>query len=184
MDNILRLVPHPDGAIHSVNEFQVGFSINHEGQMWLRYHVDCEPSLLTLDEPQEKIGRADRLWETTCFEVFLKKPGEMGYLELNFSTARKWAAYSFEKYRGGMRNQRLVENPEIYLDGSDSHIALEVTMQLPSQFSGEALDMGIAAIIEEKGDTKSYWALAHPPGKPDFHHEACFAFNLAAPVIP
>jgi hypothetical protein len=33
--------------------------------------------------------------------------------------------------------------------------------------------------LEEQDGTKSYWALAHPPGdKPDFHDPACFAAHL------
>lgn len=39
----------------------------------------------------------------------------------------------------------------------------------------------ISAVIEETDGTKSYWALAHPPGRPDFHHSDCFALELAAP---
>ena len=35
------------------------------------------------------------------------------------------------------------------------------------------------AILEEKDGTKSFWAIAHPPGdKPDFHDPACFAAHL------
>jgi hypothetical protein len=29
--------------------------------------------------------------------------------------------------------------------------------------------IGLAAVIEERSGHKSYWALAHPPGKADFH---------------
>ena len=32
------------------------------------------------------------------------------------------------------------------------------------------LAIGLSAILEEEDGTKSYWALAHPPDKPDFHH--------------
>jgi hypothetical protein len=39
--------------------------------------------------------------------------------------------------------------------------------------------LGLSAILEEKGGTKSYWALAHPSGdKPDFHAPDCFAASL------
>lgn len=41
--------------------------------------------------------------------------------------------------------------------------------------------LGMSAVIEEQEGTKSYWALAHPPGKPDFHHPACFAITLPTP---
>jgi hypothetical protein len=38
--------------------------------------------------------------------------------------------------------------------------------------------IGLSAVIEETNGLKSYWALAHPPGKPDFHHKDCFAHTL------
>ena len=40
--------------------------------------------------------------------------------------------------------------------------------------------MGLSAVIEEQGGVKSYWALAHPDAKPDFHAPACFAATLPA----
>jgi hypothetical protein len=38
--------------------------------------------------------------------------------------------------------------------------------------------LGLSAVIEDRSGQKSYWALAHPPGRPDFHHEDCFALEL------
>jgi hypothetical protein len=43
-----------------------------------------------------------------------------------------------------------------------------------------AWQIGASAVIEETNGTKSYWALAHPPGKADFHHSDCFAAVLGA----
>ena len=42
--------------------------------------------------------------------------------------------------------------------------------------------LGLSAVIEETSGRKSYWALAHPPGKADFHHSDCFALELPAGV--
>jgi hypothetical protein len=39
--------------------------------------------------------------------------------------------------------------------------------------------VSIAAVIEEEGGKMSYWALAHPPGQPNFHHPDCFVASLA-----
>jgi len=46
---------------------------------------------------------------------------------------------------------------------------------------GSKCEVGISAVIEELDGTKSYWALAHPPGAPDFHHPTCFAATLPPP---
>lgn len=39
-------------------------------------------------------------------------------------------------------------------------------------------DIGLSAVIEEIDGTKSYWALAHPDGPPDFHDPTCFIARL------
>jgi hypothetical protein len=38
--------------------------------------------------------------------------------------------------------------------------------------------LNISTIIEEANGRKSYWALAHPPGKADFHNPDCFVLHL------
>jgi hypothetical protein len=44
--------------------------------------------------------------------------------------------------------------------------------------------IALSAVIETRDGAKSYWALAHPPGKPDFHHADCFIGQLAASKRP
>jgi hypothetical protein len=39
--------------------------------------------------------------------------------------------------------------------------------------------LGLSAVIEETSGHKSYWALAHPPGRPDFHHSDCFVYEFS-----
>ena len=38
--------------------------------------------------------------------------------------------------------------------------------------------------IEEASGRISYWALKHPPGRPDFHHPDGFALELPPPSAP
>jgi len=47
----------------------------------------------------------------------------------------------------------------------------------PSYRQGR-LRVGLAVIIEEETGGYSYWALRHPPGKPDFHRQEAFALVL------
>ena len=56
-----------------------------------------------------------------------------------------------------------------------------LTAILPDTVLADASAAGLSAVIEEKDGTKSYWALAHGGGAPDFHAPACFALPLAAP---
>jgi predicted GIY-YIG superfamily endonuclease len=151
--------------------------------LMLRYVVNGHIDGLILPKPAQPT-RTDGLWKTTCFEAFLRLPGSKAYIELNASSSSQWAAYRFEDYRAGMAELPMQTVPEIGCDASDSHFALEVTYVLPAEFAGHPLDFGLSAIIEESDGTKSYWALAHPPGAPDFHHGDCFALQLAAPEQP
>lgn len=126
--------------------------------------------------------RTDGLWNSTCFELFCWPQGADGYRELNFSPTTQWAAYSFDAYRKGMRELELACPPEIAITNpaGGGHFWLEVDgVYIACPASG--CRIGLSAVIEEIDGTKSYWALAHPPGKPDFHHPACFAATLAAP---
>ena len=45
--------------------------------------------------------------------------------------------------------------------------------------AGKAFDFNLAVVLEERDGTKSYWALAHAPDKPDFHAPDCFIAKLA-----
>jgi hypothetical protein len=150
-----------------------------DDRLWLRYHVDCDLNAIELPDLVEDPIRADGLWQTTCFELFLRDSGANEYLEFNFSPSRKWAAYRFDDYRQGMREWPLA-TPELWLDMSDTHVALEVTLALPGLVMAHT-GAALSAVIHESGDIKSYWALKHPPGQPDFHHRDCFALQLSPP---
>jgi hypothetical protein len=161
------------------DSIDVRWEVQPGGKLWLRYHVECDLDVIELPEPQEELLRADGLWQTTCFELFLRDLGADEYLEFNFSPSRHWAAYRFDHYREGMREWPL-ETPEIWLDMSDTHVALETTLSLPGVINARTY-AAFSAVIHESGGIKSYWALKHPPGQPDFHHKDCFALQLAPP---
>ena len=52
---------------------------------------------------------------------------------------------------------------------------LAATLHLSEDATGL---IGLSAIIEDRAGTRSFWALAHPSGAPDFHDVACFAADL------
>ncbi len=63
------------------------------GDAWvrLRWRIDGVEKLVVPRFAGK--GRADNLWETTCFELFLKSPGGDAYCEINLSPSERWAAY-------------------------------------------------------------------------------------------
>jgi hypothetical protein len=122
----------------------------------------------------------DRLWQHTCFEIFIARRMP-SYHELNFSPSREWAAYAFSDYRNGAPLAGDSLDPHIAVCISANRLELEATVRLqrlsPPLVAGK-LSFGLSAVIEDAEGRLSYWALRHPPGKPDFHHPQAFALEL------
>ena len=116
--------------------------------------------------------RADQLWRHTCFEAFAQR--EAGYREFNFSPSTQWAAYDFDDYRQGMRIADVLA-PRIEAAREGAHYALQAAFDLPGE---GRCRVALTAVLEETDGAKSYWALKHPPGKPDFHHADGFVLEL------
>jgi hypothetical protein len=124
--------------------------------------------------------RTDGLWQTTCFELFLKPEDSPAYFEVNCSPSCEWAVYAFDAYREGMRDQPVGRDPEISVSEAGETFWLYVKLD-GSLIGPGPSRLGLSAVIEEKDGTKSYWALHHPPGNPDFHHPAGFVLELPVP---
>ena len=175
---VLRLSPHPAAPPDAVKLVTVQIDRDHGG-FQLLYSVEADPARLIVPPVQEPL-RADGLWRTTCFELFLLD--EQGsYREFNFSPSTKWAAYGFRGHREG-RDNLAVESPPAIGSASES-FGLLLSVSVPVDV-GASTRIGLSAIIEETGGRKSYWALAHPPGEADFHHRDCFALDLPPAASP
>jgi hypothetical protein len=146
------------------------------------YVLQADLTLVAL--PARRAGeRRDELWRHTCFEAFVSTPEEPGYYEFNFSPSGDWAAYRFADYRRGMARAPLGHAPAVQLDAGPGRLALSATLELGGLAALERaseLRLALAAVLEDQQGALSYWALAHPPGKPDFHHRAGFTLELHA----
>lgn len=173
----IDLVPHPDSQPTGITSVCVRWYFARGGRFLLRYLVT---GVDALDVPEfAGRARADDLWQATCFEMFLKSPAGDSYAEFNFSPSGRWAAYYFTGYREGRTDIDLDDAPVIECAGGQFLFAQTVTMDA-SLLQGAGA-MGLSAVIVEKDGTKSYWAVRHGPGKPDFHDAACFAAPVPAP---
>jgi hypothetical protein len=122
----------------------------------------------------------DGLWRHTCFEVFVLGDDAPGYREFNFSPSGEWAAYAFRDYRDGDEL-----GVELTLGTPVRRTAdrLELSAEICQDFlpPGRSLRLGLSVVVEDSDGMLSYWALRHPPGKPDFHHTDAFAAQLLLP---
>ncbi len=126
-------------------------------------------------------ARGDELWQHTCFEAFVGTVAGAPYYELNFAPSTQWAAYRFDSYRRGMRVATEIGAPAIVVKPTADRYTLQASLRLGEISLPRDVPwrLGLAAITEDRRGRKSYWALAHPPGKPDFHHFDCFASEFS-----
>jgi hypothetical protein len=178
MRHALKL--HPDSRCDAAKTLEVDVARSRDGRLALCYAVTGDIGALRLP-PAAPSARADELWHSTCFEAFVHPSPEVAYYEFNFSPSTQWAAYGFTSHRTGMRVASEIGAPHLKVRSDAARYELEVSLDL-DRLSKAALDspwhLGLSAVIEETSGRKSYWALAHPPGKPDFHHSDCFALEL------
>jgi len=165
---------HPPLGITQIEARVIGRDAN-----WLRVRWRIEGSQQLVVPPFAGKGRADGLWQTTCFELFLKPEGGAAYVELNLSPSERWNAYDFEAYRWGMAERPFPREPECTLRLGSSFAIFDAAIPATGLPDAECA-MGLSAVIEEQDGVKSYWALAHSDAKPDFHAPACFAATLPA----
>lgn len=172
-----RLQCHPQTPPHAVKAVTVEWRLK-AGKLELTYCVEGAGAL-ALPAPAVP-ARADNLWKTTCFELFLGQAGT-AYREFNFSPSGQWATYAFAAYREGGRDAPMPLPPAIGLERAGD--AVECRVLLPVSALDGARDAGVTAVIDEGGQL-SYWALAHAGAKPDFHTRASFTLAIASADNP
>lgn len=168
------LAPHSDTPRQAVSAIRVRAGRSGAG-LTLAYMLEGDPTQVRLPDPAAGV-RTDGLWRTTCLEAFVAPASMTGYAELNFSPATHWAAYRFDGYRAGMAALDM-RAPQIAVARHDGAFELTATADLSALPAGP-WRLALAAVIEEVDGRIGYWALRHPPGKPDFHHPDCFAAEL------
>jgi hypothetical protein len=171
----LALRLHPDLRCDAVMAIAVEVARPRVGALLLSYEVTG--AIGEIRRPPIAVpARADELWRHTCFEAFIRPTAREGYLEFNFAPSTQWAAYRFDGYRSGMRVADIAA-PRIEVQSAPGRLSLQLALELDGLPPG-AWRVGLSAVIEETRGRLSYWALAHPPGKPDFHHADCFACEI------
>ncbi len=184
----LTLLRHPATPAPVVRTIEVHAARGADGHLELAYCLRGDMARLLVPQPGTP-GRADELWEHTCFEAFVCIPGEAAYREYNFSPSGQWAAYAFSGYRRRDETLALLGPPRINARLSAGRLELAARIageDLPAKAGGAVLQVGLAAVVEA-ADTvdgsHSYWALRHPAALPDFHHRDGFALELAPPTL-
>ena len=173
------LICHPKTPARHVRGVTVDWTLLGDGRLELRWQVVGAQGLVVPHIADN--ARTDGLWQATCFEMFLKGP-DKAYREYNFSPSHRWAAYHFADYREGMAQQVVAVPPVISAAREGEHFTCTVT--LPAGILADCAHAGLSAVLVEGHGHKSYWALAHAVGDPDFHAASCFTLAIGAAEAP
>jgi hypothetical protein len=171
-----ELLCHPGSATAFVRRVHATLGRAPGGRLAARYVIEGEIGRLRIPPPATP-DRADRLWQHTCCELFIARKTDDAYRELNFSPSGRWAAYAFRRYREAELPEPQLEAPSIRVRIGDGRIELEALVAAEQRSAGK-MRIGLSTVVEEEGGRLSYWALKHPPGKPDFHHPDAFVVEL------
>jgi hypothetical protein len=174
------LHPHPDCARHAAIHIEVEALRPRADRLTLLYKVAGNLRDVIMP-PILQPERAEGLWRHTCFEAFVRPESGDEYLELNFAPSTQWAAYRFGRYRTAMSTAMEIDPPPIEVQSGPDCCTLKTSVELaglPALSRTASWRVGLSAVIEDKNGSLSYWALAHPPGKPDFHHADSFSHEL------
>ncbi|MDD5390311.1 MAG: DOMON-like domain-containing protein [Gallionellaceae bacterium] len=174
---MIDLIRHGDFPAPWLRGIRVNAELATEG-LSLRYRLAAGQAHLVIPDTATP-ERVEGLWRHTCFEAFVMGAGTSAYREFNFSPSGAWQAYGFHAYRQG---EALAEATAPRIErGTETELDLRVFLPAQVLPPGPRLRLGLSAVIEAVDGSLSYWALRHPPGRPDFHHSDCFALELARP---
>jgi len=177
-----RLSLHPHSHSLAATQIEVEIACARPDRLMLSYTLTGKISDILMP-PVTEPARGEELWRHTCFEAFVRASSSAEYYEFNFAPSTQWAAYRFTTYRTGMRVAAEITAIQIEMESKPDSCTLEAWLDL-DRLSGiprSALwRLGLSAVIEDTSGGKSYWALAHPPGKPDFHHTDCFGLEFSS----
>lgn len=170
------LVRHLQTDVCSVDTINVRVESTTNALLALTFILQGD--LATLRIPAERpCVRVDELWRHTCFEAFLMAGDGPEYKEYNFSPSGEWAVYTFSDYRQASVTAD-ESAPLIQVQQNAQHLMLKTEIPLEQPPLYRSIRLGLSAVVEADDGSLSYWALRHPPGKPDFHHIDAFDLQL------
>ena len=176
----VALTPHPRTPTDVVQAIEVHVDRRSGGALAVEYRLVGDLARMRIPEPRPP-RVAERLWQHTCCELFVRRAGAAAYHEFNFAPSGEWAGYAFDDYREGARLLDASVDPQVIARREPHALELEAVIaldRLSPLLARAGLALAITAVVEDRDGVLSYWALAHPADKPDFHHRNAFVLEL------
>lgn len=176
----IRLLPHPATPCPAVSGFTV--TATRGSDLRLAYALQADLAAIALP-PLALPGFAEDLWRHTCFEAFIGREGTPAYYEYNFAPSGRWAVYGFADTRQRVDLATAALAPAMHWQHTGDRLTLDATIPLDRlpDLAGAVLRVGVSAVIEQRDGSQSFWALAHPAARPDFHLPEARTLRLEPP---
>ncbi len=175
-----RFALQPFESLPQLADLTISGEISRRGErLMLRYALQGPLDTVLLAPPAPQPCRLDELWQTTCFELFLARPGQEPYWEFNLSPSGHWNVYRLEGYRRGLAAEAAYQQlaVQVLRDPQELRLMLEVDLP-PGLGADQPLEAAITAVIQQRSGLVSYWALEHGGSEPDFHRREDFRLSL------
>lgn len=123
--------------------------------------------------------RRDNLWQSTCLEMFWAEEKAKNYWELNLAPSGAWNVYAFTDYRTSMQQEDRIAAPLVKTERTMESFSLTAELEIGKLHADNAsLRVGFSTVLLQRDSRLSYWALAHPEERPDFHAPQSFLLRL------
>lgn len=146
----------------------------------LSFTVSGKTEDINLPPPLDQHRREDKLWQSTCFELFISQNDRPGYYELNFSPSANWQSYYFSQYRTDRHEAQdlTLLKSQVSNEPNKLHINLELAF-VSRNIDTRHLNFGVSAILHDQSGDYHYYSLGHPP-KADFHDKKYHLISLVS----
>lgn len=156
---------------------------SNEECLFVSFRINKGAPLVDFGASTPNKSRVIKLWEKTCFEIFIKNQKDQ-YIEFNFSPCFEWNCFYFNQKGDALTEfEKMIRpNTDILLSSEDFFIVCEIRKEFfPLGFFDQAetqLSVGLTSVIKDKSGINSYWALAHADTRPNFHHFDSFKYKF------
>ncbi len=178
--NFQPFLLQPFSPTTSLPGLKIFGNITHDsGDLFVSYTLSGPIDQIMIPVAEKIPNRKNRLWENTCFELFLRVKNSDPYREFNLSPSGNWNVYRFDAYRKNMAEETAFSALPFCVSRQTDTLCIDVKFNLkkiiPPDLPAQA---AVSAVIKSVNKGTSFWALSHPGPKPDFHHPDSFILEL------
>ena len=112
--------------------------------------------------------RANNLWKSTCFELFIAPKENLNYWELNISSSTKWNFYAFDSYKENMREERDISIPNIEIVQKENLYFISCEFNLREIIPKQS-NFNLAVILLDRNCVRHFYSINRKGGVVDFH---------------